>query len=347
MQNQSLFYPKNESKLRQLFRKGRICNLFYIFVLALQAKTTITRMDSNLHEISLRDLSKYFPGTVTDTLSDDFFIAEVRHDAILDILNYPCRLNGYLAIFCLEGELKAEINLKAYDIRENSVIINLPGNISRIYSIDEDQLKRLHFVMVAVSSDFLSSSRMDYVQMFNESISVLDNPCFEMSTDERAIFLKYFELVDVLVKSGQKGIKQVLRGIVSSCLYYAGSIWQKKLLSVERPKSSGEQSMRTKLFLEQFLKLVAEYHDRERGMAFYADKLCLTPKYLSKIIKNASGKSGPEWIDSFVILEAKNMLKYSDMPVKEIVYKLHFPNASVFYKFFKSHTGMTPSEYRG
>ena len=116
MQNQSLFYPKNESKLRPLFWKGRICNLFYIFVLALQAKTTITRMDSNLHEISLRDLSKYFPGTVTDTLSDDFFIAEVRHDAILDILNYPCRLNGYLAIFCLEGELKAEINLKTYDI---------------------------------------------------------------------------------------------------------------------------------------------------------------------------------------------------------------------------------------
>ena len=304
-------------------------------------------MDSNLHEIDLHDLPKYFPGTITDTLSDDFFIAEIRHPEILDILNYPCRLNGYLAIFCLEGELKAEINLKTYDIRKNSVIINLPGNISRIYSIDDDQLERLHFVMVAVSSDFLSSSRMDYVRMCNESISVLDNPCFEMSKDERAIFLKYFELVDILVKSRQKGIKQILHGIVSSCLYYAGSIWQEKLLAAEHPQPNGEQTIRAKLVLEQFLKLVAEYHDRERGMAFYADRLCLTPKYLSKIIKNASGKSGPEWIDSFVILEAKNMLKYSDMPIKEIVYKLHFPNSSVFYKFFKSHTGLTPSEYRG
>ena len=106
-------------------------------------------------------------------------------------------------------------------------------------------------------------------------------------------------------------------------------------------------SVRSKLVLEQFLTLVSEHHDKERGMAFYAEKLCLTPKYLSKIVRAASGKSGPEWIDSFVILEAKNMLKYSDMPIKEIVYKLNFPNSSVFYKFFKTHTGQTPSEYRG
>ena len=304
-------------------------------------------MDSNLLEISLHDLQKFFPGKSTDTLSDDFFIAESRHNNGLEILKYPCRLDGYMAIFCLEGELKAEINLKTYDIHENSVIISLPGNISRIYSIDDDQLDRLHFVVVAVSSDFLSSSRMDYVRMFNESIAVLDNPCIEMSEDERAIFFHYFELVAALVNNKPKGLIQVLRSIVSSCLYYAGSIWQEKLLAAERPQPDGGQTMRAKLVLEQFLKLVAEYHDKERAMGFYADRLCLTPKYLSKLVKSASGKSGPEWIDSFVILEAKNMLKYSDMPIKEIVYKLHFPNSSVFYKFFKSHTGQTPSEYRG
>jgi AraC-like DNA-binding protein len=83
-----------------------------------------------------------------------------------------------------------------------------------------------------------------------------------------------------------------------------------------------------------------------RNVGFYADKLCLTPKYLSKLIKTTSGKSAPEWIDSYVILEAKNLLKYSDIAIKEIVYRLNFPNQSVFYKFFKARTGMTPSEYR-
>jgi len=106
------------------------------------------------------------------------------------------------------------------------------------------------------------------------------------------------------------------------------------------------QSVRSKMIFEQFLHLVTEYHNSERGMSFYAEKLCLSPKYLSKLVKNVSGRSAPDWIDSFVILEAKNMLKYSDLAIKEIVYKLHFPNQSVFYKFFKNHTGMTPSEYR-
>ncbi len=64
------------------------------------------------------------------------------------------------------------------------------------------------------------------------------------------------------------------------------------------------------------------------------------------MVKQASGRSGPEWIDAFVILEAKNLLKYTDKPVKEIVWQLNFPNPSVFNKFFKLHTGQTPSEYR-
>ena len=81
-------------------------------------------------------------------------------------------------------------------------------------------------------------------------------------------------------------------------------------------------------------------------MAFYADQLCLSPKYLSRLIKEVSGKSAPEWIDAYVMLEAKHLLKYTDISIKEIVFKLNFSNQTVFYKYFKAHTGMTPTEYR-
>lgn len=81
-------------------------------------------------------------------------------------------------------------------------------------------------------------------------------------------------------------------------------------------------------------------------MAFYADQLCLSPKYLSKLIKEVSGKSAPEWINAYVMLEAKHLLKYTDISIKEIVFKLNFSNQTVLYKYFKAHTGMTPTEYR-
>ena len=105
-------------------------------------------------------------------------------------------------------------------------------------------------------------------------------------------------------------------------------------------------SNRTRMLVDGFIKLVSEYHTSHRNVGFYADKLCLTPKYLSRVVRDVTGRSAPEWIDAFVILEAKNLLKYSGLAIKEIVYKLSFPNQSVFYKFFKSRTGMTPSEYR-
>lgn len=72
----------------------------------------------------------------------------------------------------------------------------------------------------------------------------------------------------------------------------------------------------------------------------------MSPKYLSKLIKEVSGKSAPEWIDAYVMLEAKHLLKYTDISIKEIVFKLNFSNQTVFYKYFKAHTGMTPTEYR-
>ena len=105
-------------------------------------------------------------------------------------------------------------------------------------------------------------------------------------------------------------------------------------------------SSRSRMLADQFLKLVSQYHTEYRNVGFYADKLCLTPKYLSRVIKSVTGRSAPEWIDAYVILEAKNLLKYSGLAIKEIVYRLNFPNQSVFYKFFKARTGMTPSEYR-
>ena len=96
----------------------------------------------------------------------------------------------------------------------------------------------------------------------------------------------------------------------------------------------------------RFIELVTRHHSKERGVGFYADKLCITPKYLSKIVKDTSGLSAPQWIDQYVILEAKQMLKHSDLCIKEISEELNFPNPSFFFKYFKKHTGLTPNQYR-
>ena len=96
----------------------------------------------------------------------------------------------------------------------------------------------------------------------------------------------------------------------------------------------------------RFTVLVNEYAAREHAIAFYADRLCLTPNHLGAVIREVSGQTVMQWIHRHIIQQAKLQLKYSDLPVWQIAEYLNFPNPSFFSKFFNRETSMTPAEFR-
>lgn len=298
------------------------------------------------HEVNIRELKHLSQGSiVNDNLSDDLFVAEMHYETKMDIIEYPCRFHGYMAFFCIKGEFEVEINLKKFTIRKDSMFIYTPGNIVRVTNIDPQEKESVHFVVVAISEDLMSSTRFDFSKLYNESLRLLESPCVVINENERELCRKYFDLIQEVSKIRMPNMRESVAALISSIFYLMGAMWTDRLTAAK--KNGGEEvSTRSKTVLEDFLLLVRDYHTKERSLSFYADKLYLTPKYLSKLIKSVSGKSAHEWIDSFVILEAKNLLKYSDMSIKSIVYELNFPNQTTFYRFFKTKTGMTPSEYR-
>lgn len=93
------------------------------------------------------------------------------------------------------------------------------------------------------------------------------------------------------------------------------------------------------------MSLVQQHHRRERSVTFYADRLYISPKYLSLVIKEATGRSAGQWIDDMVVLEAKNLLRFSGKNVQQVAYELNFPNQSAFGKYFKHLTGSSPTQY--
>lgn len=298
------------------------------------------------HEVNIRELKHLSQGSiVNDNLSDDLFVAEMHYETKMDVIEYPCRFHGYMAFFCIKGEFEVEINLKKFTIRKDSMFIYTPGNIVRVTNIDPQEKESVHFVVVAISEDLMSSTRFDFSKLYNESLRLLESPCIVINENERELCRKYFDLIQEVSKMRMPNMRESVAALISSIFYLMGAMWTDRLTAAK--KNGGEEvSTRSKIVLEDFLLLVRDYHTKERSLSFYADKLYLTPKYLSKLIKSVSGKSAHEWIDSFVILEAKNLLKYSDMSIKSIVYELNFPNQTTFYRFFKTKTGMTPSEYR-
>ena len=300
-------------------------------------------MEAQLQTIDIKRFKSLFPTHLNAELGDDCFVADFTIDPKDQIIEFPCRVDGYVALFCLEGSLTIDINLKSFQVSSGTLVNIIPGNIFRISHHSDDVIR---LFVVAASKDFFSSINVDFKQVFNESIILLSNPIVVLNDTEINILSKYMSLATDIMTTNLGNKRSVIGTLISSVTHLFSAIWSKQQDKSSDEGIKKENPTRANMIFEQFLRLVTEFHTKERNVSFYADKLFLTPKYLSKLVNSVSGQSAPDWINSYVILEAKNMLKYSDLTISEIVYKLNFTNQSVFYKFFKCHTGLTPSEYR-
>lgn len=133
---------------------------------------------------------------------------------------------------------------------------------------------------------------------------------------------------------------ETLNGIIYAVVYYYNYLKDTTL------GTSIRQMPRSREIFERFITFVNAFGRREHDISFYADKMCITPRYLGTAVKAASGITAKEWIDRAVVTNAKIMLKYGDGQIAGISDSLNFANTSFFCKFFKRLTGMTPMEYR-
>jgi AraC-like DNA-binding protein len=298
--------------------------------------------NTTLHNISLAQFRDFFPDAKCIGMGDDFYMLDIALQERHQPLNHPCRFDGFMLLYCIKGSIRLNVNLKEFWISEGMLFMNLPGNIIKVNEIIETPLEDVRYFCMAISREFSQGLKMEVTKLFNDGVSMLENPGISLSDREKELTWKHVDLLRSLLENDIPYQRDAILSTLSSMFYVLMGVWNDSACK----DSSEGQSTRSKVIFDKFMKLVSEYHTEYRNVGFYADKLCLTPKYLSKLIKSASGRSAPEWIDAYVILEAKNMLKYSDMTIKEIVWHLNFPNQSVFYKFFKARTGMTPSGYR-
>lgn len=296
------------------------------------------------YNLNVSKLQEVFPDNQWVGIGKEFCMLNVTYDEKIHALEHPCRFDGLLMLYCISGSVRISVNLNEYDISDNHLIITTPGKILKVTDVPEQDTSNLRYLLIAMSSDFASGLRMDMKSLLNDGVALMETPVLRLEEDKIKLMSQYLSLMAEVIRMKGEYQEDALRSLVASMLCVVAGVWSERLEEVRNTTS--QTTSRSRMIFDQFIKLVSEYHTKYRNVGFYADKLCLTPKYLSKLIKTASGRSAPEWIDAYVILEAKNLLKYSDITIKEIVYRLNFPNQSVFYKFFKARTGMTPSDYR-
>ncbi len=270
-------------------------------------------------------------------LEDSLIIIENDRPDI-DFFKYPCRIDSLVALVCLSGEMTININLNEYHIQPGTMILNLPANIVQLNS--EQQCS---FYGISVTRSFFEKVQINLSDIIPVYSQLRNEPCLRLSKDEIEIFCKFISLIKLISQSTEGSKKMETLQNLGAAL-----IWQLyDLILNYTPVSKNENKKnRQEIIFGRFIALLSQYHMQERSVTFYAEQLCITPKYFSTLVKKLSGKSAAQWIDNYVILEAKNLLKYSDMSIQEIAYQLNFSTQSFFGKYFKHQTGMSPTEYR-
>lgn len=298
-------------------------------------------MNETLNVVSLSQLIQAYPMLRSSELDQDFAITNQEVDETSRFFRHPFRFDGFVVAFCTEGELVVDLNLQTYVIRKNMLFLCEPGHIVMFHAPEKASVKTRFRVAVA-STSFVHEVNEDISSRYSISREIHKDPRLSFSDSDADLINRYYDLAESMVGSHLPQIREALRFVAYSSIFILSSFWERKRMESD----TNLPSTRSQDIVDRYINLVTEHHMEEHYLAFYARELDITPKYLSKLVRDITGRSAPDWIDSFLILEAKNMLKYSRMAIKEIVDKLHFPDQSSFYKFFKLHTGMIPSEYR-
>lgn len=281
------------------------------------------------------------PAEQVISIGDDVYLSNCLNLNELKRLQKSCRTDVFEAIYCRSDSFRCRINAEEYNVSEGMMLMKLPDNS---ISFSDGNGKETELIIIMASAQFFSNHRLDIIKMSNEVIGAFNNPCFKLLPEECALFEQHIGLLSEIARSDYAYAKGSAYHLIASVFCLLGSSVSRQVINQGIEFQS--VSARNKLIFDRFLDLVKQYHTEQRNVIFYANKLCISPKYLSKIVKSVSGFSAPQWIDRFVVRQAQQLLKNSDSCIKEISEELNFPCPSFFYKYFKQHTGMTPKQYR-
>lgn len=262
-----------------------------------------------------------------------FVTSFTRMETIFCAIGQPYRMQEGRIIFVKSGEAQMLVNLIEYTFRPNMLSLIAPNSIIQIlkYSPDFDAQ------LIAVDNNFLPLTGKE--DFFTHILQRKRNILLALSEEECK---RTEEFMNMMWNILQEPVfrQEVIQHLLVSLLYNIGYIARKN------DQTNHKRLTRQEDTFQRFISLVNTCSKTERNVNFYADKLCLTPRYLNTVIRETSQQTVMDWINQSIILEAKVLLKHSTLLVYQISDELNFPTPSFFCKFFKRMTGMTPQEYQ-
>lgn len=253
---------------------------------------------------------------------------------LLGWYNIPCKIKSGIFVLCVEGELNASINLTDYQLKRNDLIIVAPGSVIQFHG----SATQFRLSFVGFSSEFVEAGSVIKSTM-NLFPAMIENPVLPLRDEMADVYKDYFALLYKMFVGDLLMQPEILRCVFESLLYGIGSLYKRVASSTHRMSRSEE-------ICKQLLRLVMKHYATERRVSYYADLMRLSAQHLCTTVKQQTGKTVADLIADVVIMDAKALLKSTNMPIKAISISLNFPNVSFFGKYFKRYVGQSPQQYR-
>ena len=255
-------------------------------------------------------------------------------EAILKGLRFPYKVSKVTQVVIAAGEISCIVDFYSYALKAPSMAIFFPGQVIESLEASED-FRGFGMVTTEAFTDSLN-----LLVSFQERLSFKSKHFYSLNQEGLDAFVNCYKMVkSIMNQEGHPYKEEIIRHLFSA--YYYGLGYYVHNSRQQKSVMTGQQEV-----CEKFISLASENFKDHRDIGFYADKLCMTNKYLSALLKQETGMTALEWIERFVVLYAKGCLSSTTMTVQEISDELDFPSQSVFGKYFKRVEGMSPKAYR-
>jgi AraC-like DNA-binding protein len=270
-----------------------------------------------------------------DALSNCLALTDQISDA--HTTQEPTRLNFILMALCLKGQAKYNIDTKEQTVKAGDLLFVSERHIVDNYSASAD----FECLCIMVSTEFYHGFVQSVQNVSSLLLFSMNNPVVALTPSEVQVFSNYFHTIrEKITNTGHHYRENLVKALLLAMFYDMSNV-------IYRVEQQGKKpQMRADALFSQFIRLLEQNFRFIRRVSWYAEQLFITPKYLSEVVKQTSKRTPNEWIDSYVILEARVLLKTTTMSIKEIADELHFPSQSFLGKYFKEHVGVSPSEFR-
>lgn len=267
-------------------------------------------------------------------LDDDLLLTEHINEAPMP--TEPRKMNFILIGLCTNGTIEYQLDTQRQVITPGDILIVSERHIVDHYQPSPD----MEGLCIIMSVNFFHEIIKNVRDVNTLFLFARNHPVISLTPKEQEAFKEYFHVIQQKIGDESNLFrKDLVRTLLLAMFYDVGNI-------IYRVKENDKPKTRAEVIFANFIKMVEANFRKERRVKWYSQQLCITPKYLTEMVKAASKRTPNEWLDNYTLMELRVMLKTSPKSIKEIAEEMNFPNQSFMGKYFKLHVGVTPSQYR-